>query len=158
MEGLLVALTWISAFGAALVAGTFFAFSAFVMKALAERPPAEGIAAMQAINIVVVQSLFIAVFVATAFASAFLALIAVLRMDDPRAIFWIAGCVLYVAGTFALTILRNVPLNDALAAAEPLRAESADLWKRYLTDWTRWNHVRTLASLAATGAYILALC
>jgi uncharacterized membrane protein len=157
MEGVLVALTWFSAFGAALIAGTFFAFSAFVIKALAQRPPAEGIAAMQAINVVVVQSPFIAVFVATALASAFLALIAVLRMDDPRAIWWISGCMLYVAGTFALTIVRNVPLNDALAAADPLRTESADLWKRYLTDWTWWNHVRTAASLGATGAYILAL-
>lgn len=157
MESLLVALTWTSALGAALVAGTFFAFSAFVMTALAQRPPAEGIAAMQAINVVVVQSPFIVVFLATAAASAFLGLIAVLKMGDHRALWWFVGAVLYVGGTFILTIVRNVPLNDALAVANPLRAESAELWTRYLTDWTWWNHVRTGASLAATASFVLAL-
>ena len=38
--------------GSALVGGIFFAFSSFVMKALARVPPAEGIAAMQSINCV----------------------------------------------------------------------------------------------------------
>jgi uncharacterized membrane protein len=31
------------------------------------------------------------------------------------------------------------------------------LWKRYLTEWTAWNHLRTAASLAAAAAFILAL-
>jgi uncharacterized membrane protein len=157
MEALLVALTWICALGSALIAGTFFAFSAFVMTALGRRPPSEGIAAMQSINAVVVQSPFIAVFVGTAAASAFLALMAILKMDDPRAIWWLAGGALYVAGTFILTIVRNVPLNDTLAAAEPAHADSADIWKRYLVDWTWWNHARTAASFAATAAYVPAL-
>ena len=37
--------------GCGLVAGIFFAFSTFVMRALGRRPAGEGIAAMQAINI-----------------------------------------------------------------------------------------------------------
>jgi uncharacterized membrane protein len=157
MQGSLFALTWISALGSALIAGVFFAFSTFVMQALASRPPAEGIAAMQAINVVVVQSPFIAVFVGTAATAAFLALMAILKMEDQRAIWWLAGAVLYVGGTFILTIMRNVPLNDALAACDPASVQGSDVWKRYLTDWTWWNHVRTAASLAATGAYIMAL-
>ncbi|MDQ8698716.1 anthrone oxygenase family protein [Hyphomicrobium sp. LHD-15] len=157
MEGLLAVLTWISTLGAALIAGTFFAFSTFIMSALARRPIPEGIAAMQSINVVVVQSPFIAVFVGTAATSAFLALMAIFKVDDPRAIWWLAGGALYVVGTFLLTIRRNVPLNDALAACDADRPESAVIWKRYLTEWTWWNHVRTAASLAATAAYILAL-
>lgn len=157
MQGSLFALTWISALGSALIAGVFFAFSTFVMQALASRPPAEGIAAMQAINVVVVQSPFIAVFVGTAATAAFLALMAILKMEDQRAIWWLAGAVLYVGGTFILTIMRNVPLNDALAACDPASVHGSDVWKRYLSDWSWWNHVRTAASLAATGAYIIAL-
>ena len=157
METLLTALTWISALGAALIAGTFFAFSTFVMAALARRPPAEGIAAMQAINVVVVRSGFIAVFLATAATSAVLGLVALVSWDDPRAACWLAGAVLYVVGTFLLTIVRNVPLNDELAAADPASAEGAGIWTRYLADWTWWNHVRTAASLAATAAFIAAL-
>ena len=51
---------------------------------------------------------------------------------------------------------RNVPLNNALASADPASAEGAALWRRYCAEWTAWNHVRTLTSLAALAAFILA--
>ena len=157
MDSLLLALTWVSALGAALIAGVFFAFSAFVMTALGHRPAPEGIAAMQEINLVVVRSGFIAVFVATAVTSAALAVAALLRWDDPRAMYWLAGALLYVLGTFVLTIVCNVPLNDELTAVDSASAAGAAVWSRYLADWTWWNSVRTGASLAATAAFILAL-
>ena len=157
MDSLLLALTWISALGAALIAGVFFGFSTFVMTALGHRPPAEGIAAMQEINIVVVRSGFIAVFFATAVTSAALAVFALMRWDDPRAVYWLAGAIFYVVGTFVLTIVCNVPLNDKLAAVDPASTEGASVWSSYLADWTWWNSVRTGASLVATAAFILAL-
>lgn len=157
MDSLLLALTWLSALGAALIAGVFFGFSTFVMTALDHRPPAEGIAAMQEINIVVVRSGFIAVFFATAITSAALAVAALLRWDDPRTTYWLAGALLYVLGTFVLTIICNVPLNDELAAVDPASTDGAAVWSRYLADWTWWNSVRTGASLAATAAFVLAL-
>jgi uncharacterized membrane protein len=64
---------------------------------------------------------------------------------------------LYFVGCFLVTILGNVPLNDALAklaAADPM---SEDVWRRYLVQWTRWNHVRTVASFTAALAFALAL-
>jgi uncharacterized membrane protein len=157
MEPLLLALTWVSALGAALIAGVFFAFSTFVMTALGRRPPAESIAAMQEINIVVVRSGFIAVFLATAVTAAALAVFALLRWDDPRAVYWLAGALLYVVGTFVLTIVCNVPLNDELAVVDPASTDGAAVWSRYLSQWTWWNSVRTGASLAATAAFVLAL-
>jgi uncharacterized membrane protein len=39
-------LTFASALGCGLIAGVFFAFSSFVMRALARLPPARGVAAM----------------------------------------------------------------------------------------------------------------
>jgi uncharacterized membrane protein len=51
IDHLLFALKIVSAFGCALIAGVFFAFSTFVMSALARLQPAMGIAAMQSINI-----------------------------------------------------------------------------------------------------------
>lgn len=157
MDALVVVLTWISALGSALIAGVFFGFSTFIMRALGSRPPAEGIAAMQAINVVVVRSGFIAAFFATAISSGVLALIALLGWDDPRAAWWLVGAFLYVIGTFVLTIGRNVPLNDQLAAVDPASAEGTRVWARYLSEWTYWNTLRTVASLAATAAFIVAL-
>jgi hypothetical protein len=48
-----LALTLVSVLGCGLIGGVFFAFSTFVMKALASLPPAQGIAAMQSINVTV---------------------------------------------------------------------------------------------------------
>jgi uncharacterized membrane protein len=42
-----------------------------------------------------------------------------------------------------------VPRNNALAAVSPQSAEAAALWTDYLSSWTTWNHVRTVASLVA---------
>ncbi|HEX2840540.1 DUF1772 domain-containing protein [Hyphomicrobium sp.] len=156
-ESVLTTLTWISALGAALIAGVFFAFSTFVMRALAKRPAAEGISAMQAINIVVVRSGFIVVFLATAVTSSVLALIALASLQDTRALFWLAGALLYVLGTFALTLVCNVPLNNSLADVDPSSSQGGSVWAQYLSEWTWWNSVRTVASLGATAAFIVAL-
>ena len=53
----LLTLKLLSALGCWLMAGVFFAFSTFVMKALARLQPAQGIAAMQAINITAINPL-----------------------------------------------------------------------------------------------------
>ena len=65
-DRLLRVLTLISALGCGLVGGIFFAFSAFVMKALNRLPPAQGIAAMQSINVTVINPLFMTAFFGTA--------------------------------------------------------------------------------------------
>ncbi len=48
----------LSAVGCGLMAGFFFAFSICVMKALEALPPAQGIAAMQSINVAVINPCF----------------------------------------------------------------------------------------------------
>lgn len=50
-DSVLQALTFIAAISSGLVGGTFFAFSNFIMKALARLPASNGISAMQSINI-----------------------------------------------------------------------------------------------------------
>ena len=155
--GLLVSLTCLAALGSGLVAGVFFAFSAFVMTVLGRLPPHQGIAAMQAINVAVINPWFFAAFFGTAAACVVLAIAALVRWSEPGAIPLLAGSLLYLVGTILVTMFLNVPLNDALAGAAPESAEGASLWTRYLTDWTAWNHVRTVASLAAAASFILAL-
>ena len=48
----------VSALGSGLVGGIFFAFSSFIMKAVARVPPAHGIAVMQSINVTVLNIWF----------------------------------------------------------------------------------------------------
>jgi uncharacterized membrane protein len=154
---MLFALKLFSALGCGLIAGVFFAFSTFVMKALAQQPPAHGIATMQSISITVINPWFMTVFLGTAAACLFLAISSLLKWHQPGAVYLLVGSLLYFIGTFLVTIAFNVPLNDALASADPNSGEGAKLWARYLIDWTFWNHVRTVAAIAAAAAFTFAL-
>jgi uncharacterized membrane protein len=145
----LIALTLVTALGCGLVAGVFFAFSTFVMKALARLSAAQGIAAMQSINVAVITPLFMAAFLGTAAACALLAVSSLLSWRKPGAGYLLAGSLLYLIGVFLVTIVFNVPRNNALAAVDPASADGAGLWAGYLSSWTAWNHVRTAAALAA---------
>jgi uncharacterized membrane protein len=155
MERALFLLTLAAALGSALIAGTFFGFSAFVMQALARIPSAQGIAAMQSINIVVINPLFLGIFMGTAVVCAILTLAAI--MGAPGSFYLLVGSALYVVGCFGVTMLFNVPRNNALAALSPASPEAAVYWAEYVKSWTAWNHARTVASLAACAAFIAAL-
>jgi uncharacterized membrane protein len=158
IEALLLGLTLVSALGCGLIAGVFFTFSAFVMKSLARLPPAQGIAAMQSINVVVINALFMAAFLGTALACVVLAVSSLIRWHQPGAAYLFVGSLLYLVGTILVTIVFNVPRNDALAAVDPTSADGARLWADYNVRWTAWNHVRTAAALAAAASFTIALC
>lgn len=139
----------LAALGCGLIAGAFFAFSSFVMKALDRIDPGAGMSAMQSINVVVLNPLFLGVFMGTA---AVCLLLAILRWNDP---FTLVGSLLYVIGTFGVTMAFNVPRNNALANVVPSQPGAVEAWRGYVVSWTRWNHVRTLAALAAAALLTL---
>jgi uncharacterized membrane protein len=70
-------------------------------------------------------------------------------MHTPRALCLLVGSL--CRGSFMVTILCNVPLNKALASVPAESPETSGLWASYLSRWTAWNHVRTLASLVAAA-------
>lgn len=157
VDQLLYALTLLAALGCGLVAGVFFAFSAFVMKALSRLPPGEGIAAMQSINVTVLNPWFVVAFLGTA-AACVLALIAsLLRWHQPGAVYLFIGGALYLVGSLLVTIVFSVPNNEALASAAPAHPDAARLWAGYVASWTAWNHIRTAAALAAAASFSIAL-
>jgi len=156
MGSLMLALTFLAALGSGLIAGFFLAFSATVMWALERQPPAAGISAMQAINVVVLNPIFLGVFFGTAILSLVLDIVALVRFSEPGSGYLLAGSLLYFVGTFLVTLIFNVPLNNRLAAVKPESAEGKAVWTHYLSVWTAWNHVRTAASLAAMACFIVA--
>jgi uncharacterized membrane protein len=157
MNSYLFVLTLLAALGCAMMAGVFFAFSAFVMKALARLPEAQGIAAMQAINVAAVTFAFMAVLFGTAVACGALAVWALFAWDERFAPYLLVGGALYLIGTILLTIAYHVPRNEALATLEPHSAEAESHWRRYLSGWTAWNHLRAATALAAAATLTLAL-
>lgn len=97
LDELRFAVTVIAALGCGLMAGVFFAFSTFVMPALARLTPPEGIAAMQSINVKAVKSVFLAVFLGTAAACVLLAVSSLLSWYRPRSAHLLIGSLLYLS-------------------------------------------------------------
>ena len=148
---MLSALTLACAIGCGVVGGVFFGFSTFVMPALARMPAAQGIAAMQSINITAITPAFMLALFGTGAGCAYLAVVSVLDLSEPNAMARFSGSLLYFAGNIVVTMLFNVPRNNALAAVDPTSADGARVWQDYLVTWTRWNHVRMLTAIAAAA-------
>ncbi|MBD0419787.1 DUF1772 domain-containing protein [Streptomyces sp. TRM S81-3] len=157
IDGPYFILTVLGVLGTGLVAGVFCGFSTFVMRGLAALPPAQGVAAMNAINTAAVTPAFMILFLGTAVLAAVIAVVTFVRWPDEGAVELLLGSALHLFGSFGVTAAANVPRNTALLRLEPGSAQAAAHWPTYIREWTAWNHVRTVASAAAAVAYVLAL-
>src|SRR5262249_34286345 len=120
-------------------------------------PPDQGIAAMNSINITVINPWFMTVFLGTPIVCAILFVIALLKWSEPGAAIILAASLIYVVGSLVVTLAFNVPLNNELARVTSAAGEGGALWTRYLSDWTFWNSVRTAAPLLAMVLFIWGL-
>ena len=157
IEGFLFVLTLVTAVACALVAGFFFAFSACVMRALARLPAAQGMVAMQSINVVVINPLVMAALFGTAVACVVLVVASLVEWGDPYAVYVLVGGLLYLVGVILLTLVYHVPRNDALAVLNPNDPDAERQWNRYVMTWTAGNHLRTVAPLASATLFAVAL-
>lgn len=156
-ERVFYALTVAAAVSAGLMGGLFFVFSNTIMAALGRVAPASGIAAMQAINVVIQNPVFFLAFFGPALLSILLAAAALLGWTSSGSTAIYIGAALYLIGIIGVTVVFNVPMNNALDAVDPASADGATFWADYLVRWTAWNHVRTVSGLASSVAFILAL-
>lgn len=143
--------------GSAIIGGVFFAFSSFIMKALSKLPPSEGIAAMQSINVVVLNPTFLGAFFLTALLSLLMIVLVVVSRGYSGGYLLILAAVAYVVGCFCVTAFGNVPLNNQLADVTAADPKSVPVWSSYLDRWTVLNHIRTFFSLLAVLLYCLGL-
>jgi uncharacterized membrane protein len=157
IDGPYFVLTVLGVVGTGLVAGVFCAFSTFVMRGLASLPAAQGVAAMNAINVTAVLPAFMLVFVGSAMLCAVIAVVTFVLWPDEGTVELLLGSALYLFGSFGVTMIANVPRNDALLELDPGTSEAAAYWPTYVREWTAWNHIRMIASAAAAVSYILAL-
>ena len=120
--------------------GVYFAFSFFVMQSLNEIDHKEAIKAMSSINLVILKSPFMILF----FFSSFIALVLFLESLFVYKILSLRGfaSLVFLAGMFLCTALKNVPLNDKLANFNDSISPEIE-WNYYYKNWIMWNHVRT---------------
>ena len=157
MDQLFILLVILCALGRGAIGGVFFAFSNFVMPALARIAPAEGMHAMQAINVTVLNRLVLGTFMGTGLLSGAAAVVALLRWDGLGSLCAVLGGAAYVLGSILVTMRGNVPLNNALMRITQADALGEATWRNYVRDWTKWNTVRTVACFAAMALFVFAL-
>jgi uncharacterized membrane protein len=157
MDALSSWLSVLTLLGSALVGGIFFIFSNTIMKSLAQRPAQQGMAAMQAINRVIINPGFLGAFMGTAALSLVLAVRVFLGAVGAGGAWLATGAVAYFVGTFLVTVVGNVPLNNALDKANPNSPAGQAAWNDYLPRWTRLNTLRTVLALVAAGCILVGL-
>ena len=135
--------------GSSILSGLFFIFSNTIMKAFREIEPEAGTKAMQQINTTILNPLFMIVFMGTPLLSLYLVVTAWTGVFAAAGYFLIPGGLIHILGSFIVTIVVNVPLNNRLAAVDPDSSIGRQIWEEYHSKWVPWNHVRTVASLIA---------
>ncbi len=139
----------LAAIGAGLMAGLYFAFSTFIMRSFNQLGASNAVAAMNAINQVILRSWFMPLFFASTAVFVGLAVAGFTLGELPGRWLLVSAGLIYVIGMFVATAAFNVPLNNALAAVTNDHQEQTTAWNHYYRVWTRWNHVRALCSLVA---------
>lgn len=149
--------TILCAVGAGAAAGVFFTFSTFTIDGLKRLAPAQGAAAMQAINIEAPRALFMLLLFGTGAGCLVLMIYGALHLPAPGSAYQIMAGALYNVGVVGVTVGYHVPRNDRLAGVDLTSAEGVAYWTTYLDEWVRMNHVRTITPLLTAVLLILSL-
>ncbi|MBS0125048.1 DUF1772 domain-containing protein [Thetidibacter halocola] len=142
----------------ALVAGVFLAFSDFIMRSLALTGRTGGVEAMQNINREVFRWIFMALFLSMVGMSILIAGYAWFGLGGPAGALIMLAAMVYLVGCFGVTVVFNVPMNEALAGMDLSEEATRAYWTgTYLPRWTFWNSVRTGAATLAAALLLLGL-
>lgn len=130
-----------------IMAGVYFAFSVFVMKSFAQLPAFQAAQAMNKINDVIVNTLFLPIFFGSTLCYIGIIILQFFDWQSGHSEIMIAAAIIYIIGMFLVTAFGNVPLNNRLKASETNDQDLTLLWPPYLYKWTRLNHLRTISCL-----------
>lgn len=126
--------------------GFFYAWVCSTLWGLDAADPAVAIAAMQAMNASVRNAVFFPAFFLT---PVVLFIAALLARQGRRSIAFYSFCaaaLTFLVGGLILTVMVNVPMNEALARVTiPDNTQAArDIWEAYSAPWQVWNFTRTV--------------
>lgn len=141
-----------------LFAGLFLAFSMAVMPGLARAGDRTMVEAMQGINTAILNPLFALVFVGAPVAA--LGSVALFFASGAHvSTVWAGAALVLLVVTVVVTFTVNVPRNNALdqAGAAARIKDPAAARAGFEPVWVRWNHLRSLASVAALVCSVVAL-
>ncbi|MGH1516685.1 chryseobasin maturation helper ChrI [Chryseobacterium sp. JK1] len=140
----------------ALIGGLFYAYSCSVVLGLGKLPDAEYLKAMQNINREILNPVFFLSFMGTA---VLLPVSAVLfRGQQPVFIFLLVAALVYLIGVFGVTVVGNVPMNDALDRFDISNATIEavkQMRDQFEGRWNFLNNIRTSFSVVSIILVVL---
>jgi uncharacterized membrane protein len=140
----------------ALIAGLYYGWSCSVIPGVARLPDAGYLSAMQAMNRAILNPLFFATFMG---AAVLLPVSTLLHRGEARFLWLLAATVVYLVGSFGLTMVCNVPLNNALDGLD-LHTLTDEGMARHRAafegPWVRWHTIRTWATVLALVLVVVA--
>lgn len=131
--------------------GFFYAWICSTMWGLDTADPRVAIQAMQAMNASVRNAVFAPAFFGTPLVLGLTGVAALAAGHRTAGAAFLFGGAAYLFGGMVLTMMVNVPMNEALAGVQvpENRAEAQAIWQAYSAKWQIWNVVRTIASAGA---------
>ncbi|MEC5143912.1 anthrone oxygenase family protein [Chitinophaga sp. 212800010-3] len=157
MKTILLALALITT---SLVTGVFYAFAVSVIPAFSQLSDATYMDAMQQINIAIVNPAFLLSFMGAPVLLPVVTWLYSRPAFTRRSALLLAATVIFVIGTFGVTVAGNIPLNDKLAAFQLQGATAAQIRAArgaFEGPWNSLHMVRTLAGMVAL-VLVVAAC
>lgn len=139
----------------ALISGLFYAWSCSVVPGLARVSDSTYLEAMQQINRAILNPVFFMSFIGTALLLPLSTWLHYGPVLNTR--FWLLllASVVYLAGTFGVTMFGNVPLNNSLDAFNLSAASVQELSAQRAKFEGPWNNLNLIRTVAGIGALVL---
>jgi uncharacterized membrane protein len=144
-----------SIFLTGLMAGIFFTWSNAVKPGIGKLNDIDYLSALQSMNRVILNSLFLIVFIGTIIS---VALVPVFHFHIyPKNIFWllILIVIIYLVGVFSVTVFGNIPLNEILDKRNLSVMNPNDLSLLRDSIENRWNNFNLIRSISSALSFLL---
>lgn len=145
----------VSALASGLIAGLFYSYSCSVNPGLGSLSDANYLAAMQSINRAIINPVFF---------FSFMGILLLLPLSTyqhfgtgGRFYLLLGATVVYAIGTFGVTMIGNVPLNEALDKMNLTGASAQELATNRLKFEVPWNRLHAIRTWASVLSFLLVL-
>lgn len=140
-----------------LIAGLYYGYVCSVNGALGTLTDSEYVKTMQAINIAIQNPVFYLSFFGTLILLPLATWVNYQGSISPKFIFLLVAGVLYIFGSFGVTVAGNVPLNDALANIDVNIASIDKIKGARINFQQRWNLFHNIRTMATIGSFLLSI-
>ena len=145
----------VSALLCALVAGLVLTFTIIIMPGIRTLGERGYLQAFKAIDRIIQdnQPIFLSVWIGSALCLIGTTLLGLWQLEGLDRVLLILACTVYIAGLHVPTVAINIPINNALQAADLdtlSESEIGEMATLLETRWMRWNTIRTWIAIGTT--------